>query len=375
MLIIDWLIRLNSLTVHYTNEGVIPTSLLFDYQWKPGFYSLFLVSDSIAWCYFLFGVAILFSFFFTIGYFTRFSTLIVWILLCSVHVRQPFVLQGGDELLRITLFWCLFLPVAKKYSVDAIHSNKEEQGSAVFSAAGFGFMLLVFSVYFFSALLKTSAEWQSDGTAIYYALSLDQMVLPIGKWLLQFPALCKILTHFVFWTELIAPLLLVKPFMNPLFRTVGILLIVLMHIGIGSTLFVGLFFLVGISTAIGLLPSQAVNRIISRIPSFIKRNSGLLFFARILPSFNSMRNLMEKVLHSIRNFYTETILTFALVFVICVCIIWNLGNIKGTGLTITGPFKRMVYFLRIDQNWGMFSPGVFKDDGWFILEGSAKDKK
>jgi len=30
------------------------------------------------------------------------------------------------------------------------------------------------------------------------------------------------------------------------------------------------------------------------------------------------------------------------------------------------------YGLRLDQNWGMFAPGVFKDDGWFVLEGTTE---
>jgi hypothetical protein len=29
--------------------------------------------------------------------------------------------------------------------------------------------------------------------------------------------------------------------------------------------------------------------------------------------------------------------------------------------------------LRLDQNWAMFSPTVFKDDGWFIAEGISKN--
>jgi hypothetical protein len=28
-------------------------------------------------------------------------------------------------------------------------------------------------------------------------------------------------------------------------------------------------------------------------------------------------------------------------------------------------------FLRIDQYWGMFAPAVFKDDGWYVLEGTT----
>ena len=33
--------------------------------------------------------------------------------------------------------------------------------------------------------------------------------------------------------------------------------------------------------------------------------------------------------------------------------------------------RPLVQLLRIDQHWGMFAPIVFRDDGWFILEGTT----
>jgi hypothetical protein len=377
VLIADWIIRMQSTVAHYTNAGVLPQQILIDYQWKEGFYSLFMWSDSLAWQYFLFFAAIVFSFFFTIGYFTRLSNLVVWVLLCSVHARNPFILQAGDELLRMALFWGIFLPLGKMYSVDAFHKKdlqEDQAGKTVFNIQSMGLMILVFGVYFFSALQKTSPEWRSAGTAIYYALSLDQMALPLGKVLLNYPGLCKALTHVVFYTELIAPLLFFIPYKNKLFRAIGIALLVILQIGIASTLFVGLFFCIGISTLIALLPSSAIDWISSRAPRFTKHIPVAAWFSRVLPSFAGIRKAIGKGLQKIDNFYTKTILQFALLFILCICTIWNLGNLH-TGLTVTGPFRTLTYFLRIDQNWGMFSPGVFKDDGWFVLEGETDDNK
>lgn len=368
ILITDWIIRLNSFNAHYTNEGVMPLNVLFDYQWRRGFFSLFIFSESHTYTAILFGFALLFAFFLAIGYFTRFSTLMSWILLCSVHARNPFILQGGDELLRIALMWGIFLPLGRFYSVDSYHTKNIVKQTQVFSMAAFGLMLLVFGVYFFSALQKTSVEWRSEGTAIYYALSLDQMALPLGKLLLNYPGICKLLTHIVFYIELIAPVLFFIPYKNHLLRLTGILLLLLMHIGIGTTLFVGLFFLIGISTLAGLLPKEFVDWKLRKIPAVFKKINLLPLFARVLPSFTSLRLKGFKVLSGITNFYTLTVFSFTLLFIICVSVIWNLGNIPGTGLTVTGPFRHMVYFLRLDENWGMFSPGVFKDDGWFIAE-------
>ena len=43
-------------------------------------------------------------------------------------------------------------------------------------------------LYWCTALLKNGPEWTRDGTALYYAFSLDQL-LPLGRWLYPYPAL------------------------------------------------------------------------------------------------------------------------------------------------------------------------------------------
>jgi len=374
VLLADWIFRLNNLTAHYSNEGLMPSELVYAHNWKPGYYSLFLLSDSIYWQYTLFITAITFSFFFLIGYFTRLATFVLWILIISVHVRNPYVLQGGDELLRISLFWCLFLPLSNHYSVDKLQSNKIDE-KKIFSAASIGFMLLIFSVYFFSALLKTSDEWRTEGSALYYALSLDQMVLPLGKVLLNYPTLMKYITLSVFYLEIIAPLLFFFPIYNKYFRTIGVISLILLHIGIGSTLLVGLFFLIGITTLIALFPSEAINWKAKRFPSALLKLNPLNFLNKLLPSLTTLRNLGDKLKMNLSNFYTQTLLSFGLIFLMCICIIWNIGNIKGSGLTVSAPFKAVTYSLGLHQDWGMFAPRVFKDDGWYVLDAQTSNNK
>lgn len=374
VLLADWIFRLNNFDAHYSTNGLMPSELLYAHNWKAGYYSIFLLSDSIYWQYTLFGIGILFSFFFLIGYFTRFATFIVWVLIVSIHYRNPYVLQGGDELLRITLFWCLFLPLANHYSIDKLQTNKTEV-KKIFSAASVGFMLLVFSVYFFSALLKTSDEWRTEGSALYYALSLDQMALALGKILYNYPTLMKYITLCVFYLEIIAPLLFFFPFKNKYFRSIGIISLILLHIGIGSTLLVGLFFLIGISTLIGLFPTEAINWKAKYFPNVLFKLNPLPLLNKQLPKFSSLRNATETLKHRLSNFYTQTLITFGLIFIICICIIWNVGNIKGSGLTVSAPFKALTYSLGLHQDWGMFAPRVFKDDGWYVLDAHTIQNK
>ena len=54
-----------------------------------------------------------------IGYRARLATIACWFLVMSIHNRNPMILSAGDILLRLLLFWAMFLPLGARYSVDA----------------------------------------------------------------------------------------------------------------------------------------------------------------------------------------------------------------------------------------------------------------
>ena len=57
------------------------------------------------------------------------------------------------------------------------------------SAHRLGLLVQAMCVYFFTALLKSDPVWLEQGTAVYYALANDSLVLPFGEWLRQFAPL------------------------------------------------------------------------------------------------------------------------------------------------------------------------------------------
>ncbi|MGV2481245.1 UNVERIFIED_CONTAM: hypothetical protein IGO34_31100, partial [Salmonella enterica subsp. enterica serovar Weltevreden] len=83
----------------------------------------------------------------------------------------------------------------------------------------------------------------------------------LGSLLYRFPGLMQTLTHVVYYLELLAPLLIVLPVTNYRIRLTGIIAIALLHIGIAGTLYVGLFYIIGLVTLIGMLPSFLIDRI------------------------------------------------------------------------------------------------------------------
>jgi len=79
-------------------------------------WSLYWLSQHDAWPAILFIIAGLAALALLAGMRTRLATLVSFVLLLSLHNRAPILLQGGDILLLLLLFWALFLPWGERWS-------------------------------------------------------------------------------------------------------------------------------------------------------------------------------------------------------------------------------------------------------------------
>ncbi len=341
----DLLIRGQDLGALYTDEGIWPTSLIHNFGWQQGFWSLHSISGSYQWELLIWIIHFAAAVFLLLGYHTRIAAPLTWLVMISLHNRNLFVLQSGDDLLRLVLLWGCFLPWGQRYSLDA---KKNRLCKRRFTLPYLGYLLLLASVYFFTVCLKNSAEWRSEGSAIYYALSLEQLRLPFtGDWLYQFPLLMKILTWIIFYAELLIPILVLWPSRSGKTRLWAFGLFVLIHLGIALTLYVGLFFIISIVTAIGLLPGSVMDRFEKRF--------------RIQQIKITYRSLMQNRVRHFRNALC--------VILVVLCLILNLSTLKSFSYELRPEMSLAVNTLRLNQYWGMFSPSVMKTDGWFVYFG------
>jgi hypothetical protein len=355
---------------HYTDQGLWPTRLTHSFGWKTGFWSIHELSGSYGWELFLFVIHFIFAVLLLVGYKTKLSGLVVWLLYISLHNRNLFIQQAGDDLLRIILFWGLFLPWNLYYSID---SKKITAKSKQKYLANIGYLLLIASVYFFTVCLKTSTEWTNENSAIYYALSLDQLRLPIfGDWLYQFPGLMKALTFIVYWIELLILPLILIPSKKGYLRLIAFFLVIILQAGIGLTLYVGLFFAINIVSVIGLLPGF----IMDKLDSLIQR----LFRSRrsFRPETNKSLNLVTPMHHSravpkslsFGKRFRQRLVNAICIIAIALCAIVNLSAVKWFSYELRSEVLVPVNVLRLDQYWGMFSPSVLKKDGWYVYYGT-----
>ena len=119
----DLAIRASDFHAMYSSAGLAPVEFVRSLQRIP-VWSLHLLSGSDAWQVFLFGLATVVAVAMLVGYRTRLAVIASWILLTSVQMRMPMVLNAGDTLLRVALFWSMFLPLGAVWSSTAFRRDK-----------------------------------------------------------------------------------------------------------------------------------------------------------------------------------------------------------------------------------------------------------
>ena len=277
ILLVDIRIRLNDLWAFYSDWGVLPRVALIENVINPFKLSFHLANGFGLFQGFLMVLAFVIALALLVGYRTRLATVLSWLFLYSLQSRNPVIVQGGDSLIRISLFWAIFLPLGAAYSLDrALDPSGKEPPQKIFSGASVALFAQVMMVYWFTAAMKNGPDWILDRTAIYYALNLELFERPFGQYLLNFPHRLEWLTWLVLWFERLGPFLLVTPVFVGLVRTIGVFLFVLLHVGMGSAMRVGPFPLIGITTALVFLPSDFWNWILPQL--WPRASDGLKIF-------------------------------------------------------------------------------------------------
>ncbi len=234
----------------YTDDGFLPRELVV----SPDCYcSLQMLDGSYAFQLGHFIVAGIAGLMLLIGYRTRLATIMCWMLMVSLHARNKFLLDAGDDLLRSMLFWSLFLPLGLRYSVDA-QSKRSSDPQIVLSPASAALLLQFACVYFFAGWFKTDEVWK-NGTAIEYALGQSQWIQPAGAFLREYPELLSYLTPSVVWFEILAPFCLFIPFQTRKFRMVVVPAFWLFMLGLATTIWLHVFPLITATASIPFLSS------------------------------------------------------------------------------------------------------------------------
>lgn len=352
LLLIDLGIRAEGLVEHYTDAGVLPRGAFESVVGpSPGTWSLLDLTGSTAGVTIFFILAGLAATGLLLGWRTRLMTFLCWIFWLSLHTRNDLVLDGSDNMLRVFLFWGMFLPLGNAFSLD----GRRKSGplpDQVFSGASFAFVIQFILIYFYTAVWKSGPEWHSEGSALYMALSIDIYTRPFGQWMLTWPqGLLKFLTISVLWFEFIGPFLVLIPWKNDQFRCIVICLFSLFQLMLAFTFCLGLFPFVSIAIMLAFIPrSSWENGLMKRI------------FGRWKPD----KKLESRARRSIKA------LNITIVGLVVFMILMNISTLRNPPFSL-GKAHIFARAIGMEQKWSMFGPFPDTDDGWFVIEANLEN--
>jgi hypothetical protein len=256
VLLADLGIRAADLGAMYTDDGMFSRTLI-GRHYSVWSWSLHFGGGSWWYQAGLFGLAAAFALALLAGFGTRLAAAASWALLVSLHNRVPLVLSGADNLLRMLLFWGVFLPLGGVWSADAWlakrKSTRRTDVEPVLSVASAAILLQMAFVYLFSAAFKSNGDWL-QGRAVAAILADAFYGKPIASKLLEFPAALAALTAGILAIEWLAPLFLFSPIWTGRIRLTLVGLLAALHAGIEVLMNVGAFSLVSLSGLILFLP-------------------------------------------------------------------------------------------------------------------------
>lgn len=225
---------------------------------------------------------------FVVGFQTRWVTPLTLVFWVGLSTNSTLLGNGGDTLMRIVLLFVVFADLSRHFSVDAwMRRRRGDRRPRLASrmpswippwlgtwAHNTVLILCVFQillVYVVSSVLKFQGEEWLNGTAIYYALSIDQFhVLPaLSELAWQSAPVVAIATWAALWVQMLFPVLILwKPT-----RYAAVLLITGMHLGIAVLLGLWPFSLAMIALDLLLVRDGSWRRLAGRV---VRVRRGLL---------------------------------------------------------------------------------------------------
>lgn len=364
LLIFDVAMRWPDLRALYSDDGYFTRAHVNQYfsqaiapDWQIGTWSLHLLRGDLGWAQTLFILQAVCGGLLILGFATRVVTLAAWILVVSAQIRGPLVITAGDFILKMMLFWGIFLPLARRWSLDRQlfrrwwGTSPQDEPNRVVSWASAAYVIQVVTIYFCTGEAKLNQIWW-QGEAMQYVLHLDIHCRPHAQYLLNYPWLLKAIAWGTLFIECVLIWFLLSPWRNAWWRLVNIAAYYAFHLGILLWMSIGLFPWICFALWLPLLPNE-----------FWRRCCGLVEAPRaLLPPTGWLRWIYWP----------------AQAFCCCMLalvVLWNVANFEWLKLSserIPPPVKLLARVTAIDQRFQMFGVPP-KLSAWFVYEARLKD--
>lgn len=278
------------------------------------------------------------------GWQTRLVVVALWVLNISIQARNQAVLYGSDIVLRMMLWWAMFLPLAQVASADRRAGRTTDPPRTVTDLSTAAYTLNIAILYFSTYVLKTGRSWH-EGTAGWFAVHMDAYTGPVGVEMRDWPGLLMAGTFATLIAEAIGPLLLFVPRRTWLFRSLVIITFLTFHASLEIALEIGWFPWVSMVCWIPLFPGEWWDRLGWEVPSAPAPARTRLGLAR------------------------DVVVGASFVLVAW----WNVATWMPNHLSVWAPLRKTALMLRLDQHWNMYAPNPSQVDGWFQVDATLDD--
>lgn len=258
-LLIDLYRRLADMTFFYTNDGFLPNHTSIFKPMSAYLFSIYHAASTQGELLVMFGFTAFVYFMLLIGYKTKVWQILSLVLVTSLHSRNILLENGGDCVANILALWTCFLPLGRRFSVDAMLASwreREEKNeddlndrsaplpdtSPIVSVAYVAALLNLFFIYYFNTVHKDGYIWR-QATTVHYVLWADRLVQPTGIWLRQWIPMWAVntLSAGTLIIEASIFILLLSPIWIRACRRVIWFLIIMLHCGFQSVGHFGMF--------------------------------------------------------------------------------------------------------------------------------------
>jgi hypothetical protein len=258
-LTLSWTLALApSLYAFYSPDGILPSYPEYTGSLAWGLLEYFPGSAAVTLFYFLMLLA---SICVLVGFATRLSAVVLFICLVSFAHRNPWVLNSGDLLVQLLVFYLLLMPAGVALSVD--RWLKPNQPFWEFPRRAIWPLRLVqvqvSMLYIVAVWDKVRGTTWNDGTAVSYAMRIgDLSRFPVPGFISDSLIISNLLTFGTLALELSLGILVWNRVLRPWVLLLGVSL----HLGIDYSVRVGFFSWAILVAYIAFIPRDVARSLI-----------------------------------------------------------------------------------------------------------------
>lgn len=214
-IIYSYLVHLLQRDYIWGPNGIYPLKLLqtnHDEIW-----SLYKLSNNPLYFELIYFIGLIIAILYLIGFQTRITGLLNFLFVWSLYERNPFTLDGGNNILSICLFYLIFANVGEYFSIKSKHNKifKNKNFNILHNFAIYACITQLCIVYFFSGFFKAQGHMWTNGTALYYVLNVDEYSLPsIAHFIYNNPYLVVLGSYSAILTQIAFPFLICNKYLK-----------------------------------------------------------------------------------------------------------------------------------------------------------------